>query len=262
MHTDAKPATTELLRKRFTVTGPTSYSLTLASEPDEISAAQRLRYAVFAEEMGAQLDSDRYGRDIDPLDDYCDHILVRDETTGEPVGTYRMLPPERAAAAGRCYSESEFALSALAPLRDSLVEVGRSCVHPDHRGGAVIGLMWAGICRYMLLTGHRWLAGCASIPLADGGATAAAVWDRVSAKHLSPPEYRVTPHHRWDDTGIVRPPRLLVPSLLRGYLRLGAWICGVPAHDTAWNVADLFVLLAMDRVDPRYVRHFLGSDAL
>ena len=218
---------------------------------------QRLRYEVFAGEMGATIES-ADGLDVDPLDEFCDHIVVRDDRTGEAVGTYRMLPPDRAAAAGRRYSDSEFDLTALAPLQDSLVEVGRSCVHPEHRSGAVIGLMWAGIGRYMLLSGHRWLAGCASIPLYDGGATAAGVWDRVRARHMSPDEYRVTPHHRWDDTGIERPARLLMPPLLRGYLRLGTWICGEPAYDEAWQVANLFVLLAMDRVDQRYLRHFLG----
>ncbi len=250
------------IREQFAVSLPANddtprYSLILASEPAEIRSVQRLRYEVFAEEMGATIES-AGGLDADPLDPYCDHIVVRDDRTGDAVGTYRMLPPDRAAEAGRRYSDAEFDLAAIAPLQDSLVEVGRSCVHPDHRGGAVIGLMWAGISRYMLLTGHRWLAGCASIPLADGGATAAGVWDRVRAKHLSPAVYRVTPHHRWDDTGVERPARLLMPPLLRGYLRLGAWVCGEPAYDAAWRVADLFVLLSVDRIDQRYLRHFLG----
>ena len=250
---------------RFAVTTRTvdrtapQYSLRLAQDDAEIAAVQRLRHRVFAEELGASLPG-HDGLDADEFDVCCDHIVVRDDRTGEAVGTYRMLPPERAAAAGRWYADAEFDLAAITPLRDSLVEVGRSCVHPDHRNGAVIGLMWAGISRYMLLTGHRWLAGCASIPLGDGGGAAASVWDRVRASHLSPEKYRVTPRDRWDDTGIERPARLLMPPLLRGYLRLGAWICGEPAHDRAWGVADLFVLLAMDRVNQRYLRHFLGND--
>jgi putative hemolysin len=131
-------------------------------------------------------------------------------------------------------------------------------VHPDHRDGAVIGLIWAGIARYMVEGGHEWLAGCCSIPLADGGALAAGTWDRVQAKYLAPEEYRVRPLLPWTAEGATREPRTELPPLLRGYLRLGAWVCAAPAHDPDFGVADLFVLLSMRRVNPRYLRHFLS----
>jgi len=239
--------------------GQPRYAVLVASEPAEIRAAQRLRHQVFAGEMGARLHSAVAGVDSDDLDAYCDHLIVRDDHTGAVIGTYRMLPPHRAAQAGRLYSDGEFELDALAELRPSLVEVGRSCVHPDHRNGAVINLMWSGIARYMLLTGHRWLAGCASVPLADGGATAASVWEYVQNKHLAPAEYRVTPRHPWPVPDAHPASRAALPPLLRGYLRLGAWVCGEPAYDPDFGVIDLFVLLAMDRVDGRYLRHFLGD---
>jgi putative hemolysin len=130
-------------------------------------------------------------------------------------------------------------------------------VHPDHRDGAVIGLIWAGIARYMLDRGHEWLAGCCSIPLADGGALASAAWERVRDKHLAPQEYRVRPLLPWVP-GQPAAGRGELPALLRGYLRLGAWVCGEPAHDPDFGVADLYVLLSMRRVDPRYLRHFLS----
>lgn len=141
---------------------PRRYTVALARDEDDVRAAQRLRHDVFAGEMGALLASPQPGHDVDAFDAYCDHLLVREETTGQVVGTYRLLPPERAAVAGRLYAESEFDLAALDPIRSSLVEVGRSCVHPDHRDGAVIGLVWAGIARYMTDRGHAWLAGCCS----------------------------------------------------------------------------------------------------
>jgi len=172
-----------------------------------------------------------------------------------------MLPPERAVAAGGLYSDTEFDLSAFADLRPSLVEAGRSCVHPDHRTGAVVSLVWAGIARYLLLTGHSHLTGCASIPLADGGALARGVWETAKAKHMSPAELRVTPWHPWDADAAPHPERTVIPPLLRGYLRLGAWVCGAPAHDPDFGVADLLVLLPLERVDPRYLRFFLGGDA-
>ncbi|MFE6227837.1 GNAT family N-acyltransferase [Microtetraspora glauca] len=235
------------------------YVVELARDQDDVRAAQRLRHLVFAGEMGARLDGPEPGLDSDAFDAYCDHLLVREETTGEVVGTYRILPPERAAVAGRLYSETEFDLSRLAPVRHDLVEVGRSCVHPAHRNGAVIALIWAGLARYMTRTGHEWLAGCCSIPLADGGALAAATWDTVKAKHLAPEEYWVTPHKLWNADGVRRPEgRTELPALLRGYVRLGAWVCGAPAHDPDFGVADLYVLLSLRRTNPRYLRHFLS----
>ncbi|GGY41127.1 GNAT family N-acetyltransferase [Streptomyces omiyaensis] len=235
------------------------YVVGLARDRDEVRAAQRLRHLVFAGEMGARLDGPEPGLDTDAFDAHCDHLLVREETTGEVVGTYRILPPERAAAAGRLYSETEFDLTRLAPLRHDLVEVGRSCVHPAHRNGAVIALIWAGLARYMTRTGHEWLAGCCSVPLADGGALAAATWDTVKARHLAPEEYWVTPHKLWNADAVRRPEgRTELPALLRGYIRLGAWVCGAPAHDPEFGVADLYVLLSLRRTHPRYLRHFLS----
>ncbi|MEU1620108.1 GNAT family N-acetyltransferase [Streptomyces sp. NPDC008238] len=237
------------------------YSVSLAQDEAEVRAAQRLRHQVFAGEMGAVLDTPEPGLDVDALDAYCDHLLVKEDATGEVVGTYRLLTPANARRAGRTYSESEFDLSRLAPIQHDMVEVGRSCVHPAHRDGAVVALMWGGITRYMATTGHNWLAGCCSVELADGGSLAAGVWDRVSAKNLAPEEYRVSPLRPWDPTGIARPARATLPALLRGYLRLGAWVCGEPAHDPDFGVADLFILLSLERTDERYLRHFgaLGS---
>ncbi|MFJ2261488.1 GNAT family N-acetyltransferase [Streptomyces sp. NPDC087844] len=239
-------------------TAPTRYTVTLARDESDVRDAQRLRHDVFAGELGALLATEQQGLDVDAFDAYCDHLLVRDTTTGQVVGTYRLLPPERAAVAGRLYSEGEFDLGPLAAIRSGLVEVGRSCVHPDHRDGAVIGLIWAGIARYMTDGGHEWLAGCCSIPLADGGALAAGTWDRVRDKYLAPEEYRVRPLSPWNSEGVARAGRAELPPLLRGYLRLGAWVCAEPAHDPEFGVADLYVLLSMRRVDPRYLRHFLS----
>jgi len=222
-----------------------------------VRAAQRLRHQVFAEEMGANLRSVRNGHDVDEFDDLCDHLVVREDRTGEIVGTYRMLPPGR--TAGGLYAQTEFDLAELSPLLPSLVETGRSCVHPAHRSGAVIALVWAGLARYMLLSGNKWLAGCASVPLADGGSHAAGVWRQVRDKHLAPEGFRVTPLRPWDTESAEPSRRPVLPPLLRGYLRLGAWACGHPAHDPDFGVADLFVLLSMDRVDQRYLKFFLGE---
>jgi putative hemolysin len=229
------------------------YTIRLA-DGAEVEAAQRLRHEVFAGELGANLRTGVPGHDVDEFDAYCDHLIVRDDATGAVVGTYRMLPPGRT---DRRYGDTEFDLTALDPLRDVLVEAGRSCVHPDHRTGAVINLMWSGIARYLQLHGRKWLGGCASIALDDGGATAAAVWERVRARHLAPPRLRVRPRRPWPLTPPTR--NAPTPPLLRGYLRLGAWVCGEPAYDPDFGCVDLYVLLSTDRIDPRYRRHFFGD---
>ncbi|WP_329467823.1 GNAT family N-acetyltransferase [Streptomyces sp. NBC_01431] len=239
-------------------TATTSYVTSIADSEEQIRAAQRLRHRVFGEEMGATLPTTLPGHDIDAFDSIADHLIVTDTSTGDVVGTYRLLPPGRAQ---RSYSEGEFDLTALAGLRPSMIETGRSCVHPDHRSGAVINLMWSALARYVLLSGHRHLAGCASVPLHDGGAAASSAWLLGNAKHSSPPELRVHPRRPWMPAGPAggRPSYADLPPLLRGYFRLGAWMCGAPAYDPDFDVADFFVLLDMDRLSDRHRRYFLGD---
>lgn len=242
-----------------------SYSLLLTSDPGHVRAAQELRYRIFATEFGLGGSSSDTPAgtpyDEDRFDAHCEHLVVRDDLTGAVVGTYRLLPPEGAAAAGGLYSDGEFDLRALDPIRGDLVEAGRSCVEPEHRTGGVVGLVWAGIGRYLQLRGYRWLVGCASVSLADGGATAAATWRKVADGHLAPDRFRAVPHRPWDLTTPVDPGvRSPIPPLLRGYLRLGTWVCGPPAHDPDFDCADFPILLGLDHMDQRYARHFLGEE--
>lgn len=234
------------------------YVPSIAHTEDQVRAAQRLRFQVFGEEMGAALDTPLPGHDIDAFDALADHLIITDTRSGDVVGTYRLIPPGRTEHA---YSDGEFDLTALRPLRPATVEAGRSCVHPDHRTGAVINLMWSALARYVLLSGHRYLAGCASVPLTDGGTAAAGAWLLGTAKHASPPELRVHPHRPWTPgvrTGH-QPGYADLPPLLRGYLRLGAWLCGAPAYDPDFDSADFFVLLDTERLSDRHRRFFLGD---
>ncbi|NGO70325.1 GNAT family N-acetyltransferase [Streptomyces boncukensis] len=241
-----------------TTTDVRPYTVTLADTEEQLRAAQRLRYQIFAGELGAALDTPLPGHDLDPYDDLADHLVVTDTAAGEVVGTYRLLPPGRAR---RSYADGEFDLGALDGLRPSLIEAGRSCVHPAHRTGAVIHLMWSALARYLLLSGHRYLAGCSSVPLGDGGAAASAAWLLGTERHAAPPELRVQPYRPWvpGPPLAARPRYADLPPLLRGYLRLGAWMCGAPAHDRDFGVADFFVLLDTAQMNQRYRRAFLGE---
>lgn len=226
----------------------------VAATPSEIEDAQRLRYKVFAEELGARI-AGAAGLDVDEFDEHCDHIVVRDQHTLRVVGTYRALPPHRARRLGRLYSESEFDICRLEPLRLSMVEIGRSCVHRDYRSGPAIMLLWAGLAQYMKANGYRHMIGCASVGLADGGRQAAFVQD-AAQRYLAPPEYRAFPLLRFPHEMIDRRLPADMPPLLRGYLRIGARICGEPAWDPQFSSADFLVLLALDGMQPRYARHF------
>jgi putative hemolysin len=244
--------------------GPTGprYTLLLSTDPALIDAAQRLRHEVFTSEPGFGLAASADGRDADRFDEYCDHLLVREDGTGELVGCYRMLPPPGAIAAGGLYTATEFDVTALDPLRPSLVEMGRAVVRDDHRNGAVVLLMWAGILAYLDRCGYDYVTGCVSIPVQGApdeppGAQLRGVRDFVRRRHAS--EYEVHPYRPvvlegrgLDD--IAPPARVSVPPLMRGYLRLGAKVCGEPAHDPDFGVGDFPALLAKVDADVRYLR--------
>lgn len=227
----------------------------LARTPDDIEEVQRLRFKVFAEEMQAHLPNAHAGLDIDKFDTWCDHLLVRNADTLRAVGTYRILPPHRSNELGRLYADTEFDLARLSHLRPHTIEVGRACVHRDYRSGGTLLLLWAGLAAYMKSGGYRHLIGCASATLSDGGRRAARLRDDLQ-NHLTEPEYRVFPLLPFPHQGIERATTDDMPPLIKGYLRLGARVCGEPAWDPDFNTADFLLWLSLDQLSPRYARHF------
>ncbi|EUJ09751.1 putative hemolysin [Methylophilaceae bacterium 11] len=230
--------------------------LSIARTPAEIAEAQRLRYKVFAEEMGAQV-SGTGGLDIDGFDAFCDHLLVRESSTHQVIGTYRILNPHQAAQAGGYYSAGEFDLSRITHLFDRTVEVGRACVHQDYRSGGTITMLWAGLAKYMQMHHYEYMIGCASVPMNDGGHAAASLFNRLKDDYLSPPEYRVFPHNPLPIEALNQDIQVACPPLIKGYLRLGAYICSEPAWDAYFNTADMLVMLPLSRINKRYAAHFL-----
>ncbi len=233
-----------------------------ARHQDEVRQAQRLRHDVFAGEMGARLDTWIPGHDVDLFDDYCEHLLVRDQASGEVIGTYRVLTPAQARRVGSTYSDTEFDLTRLRALRERMVELGRSCVHPDHRHGGVILALWGALAEFMVRNQLDTMIGCASIPMLHNGVVsgdaAASIWNQLRATHLAPIELQVRPRlplpvERLDGSLPVEP-----PSLIKGYLRLGAQVLGAPAWDPDFNTADLPMLMRIADLPPRYRKHFLG----
>ena len=238
-------------------------SVSWARHQDEVRQAQRLRYQVFALEMGAVLSKTLPGHDIDLFDDYCEHLLVRDVDSQEVIGTYRVLTPTQAQRVGSTYSDTEFDLTRLRFLRSRMVELGRSCVHVEHRHGGVILALWGALAEFMSRNQLDMMIGCASIPMqhngVSGGHAAASIWRQVRQAHLAAIEYRVTPRlalpvEQLDDSLDVEP-----PALIKGYLRLGAKVLGAPAWDPDFNSADLPMMMRVNDLPPRYFRHFSGK---
>jgi putative hemolysin len=235
-----------------------TFQIEWASSAGEVKEAQRLRYKVFAEEMGANLPKNPEGLDIDEFDAYCDHLLIRDQDSLKVVGTYRVLPPHKAQEIGRLYSDSEFDLSRLDHLRPKLVELGRSCVHQDYRSGAVIMALWSGLAQYMLKNDYEIMLGCASIPMADGGHFAASLYNSLGSNQLAPTEFHAFPRLPLPLEKLNGGLDVEAPPLIKGYLKLGAKICSAPAWDPDFNTADLLTMLRLSDINPRYAKHFLG----
>ena len=246
-----------------TAAGRGGIAVSWARHQDEVRQAQRLRFDVFAGEMGARLTTPLAGHDIDLFDDFCEHLLVRDELTQEVIGTYRVLTPGQARRVGSTYSDTEFDLTRLRALRPRMVELGRSCVHPAHRHGGVILALWGALAEFMVRNQLDTMIGCASIPMLHNGVVsgdaAASIWHQVKQTHLAPIDYHVRPRlplpvERLDSTLAIEP-----PALIKGYLRLGARVLGAPAWDPDFNTADLPMLMCIADLPPRYRKHFLGA---
>lgn len=234
-----------------------AYSVRLAEGEDEIRDAQRLRYRIFADEMGATLNGDNAdtGLDHDRFDPFCYHLLVYN--AGELIGTTRILTNKRARKAGGFYSQTEFDMRLLLRQPGRYMEIGRTCIHQDHRSGSAISMLWVGIAQFMENHHIDYLMGCASIPVSESGREAEAIMGRLRDKYMAPLPLRVYPKINAPAiaTDTASLPKL--PPLLKAYLRVGAKICGEPYWDKAFGVADVFIFLPRRELDARYARHFI-----
>ena len=243
----------------------------LARSGAELAEAQALRYRIFYDEMGARPTAAmaKSERDFDAHDSICDHLLVIDTGSSRPeiVGTYRLLRQSVAAASGGFYSAGEYDLSPL--IRNSagagqLLELGRSCVAPEHRNSATISLLWRGIASYLSAHGISHMFGCASLH-GTNPAHHAAELSYLHHHHLAPPELRAralayVPMNRLPAAGYdLRAAQRDLPPLLKGYLRLGAMIGDGAFVDEQFNTVDVFVVMPVERITSRYLDRFAGG---
>lgn len=233
----------------------------ITQDPAEIQQALALRYRVFAEGMGASLKTAASGIDRDHFDDVCLHLIVKDLASDQVVGYSRILTNELAAQAGGFYSATEFDLTHIIRPGKRYMEIGRTCVDPEFRSGAVIGLLWSGIAQFMAAHDMDYLMGCASIPLSQGYSRAIAIINHLREHHFTPEDLRATPKVPVPQVETDLNGKALMPPLLKAYLRIGLKVCGEPCLDKDFNVADALILLAQGDMNQRYLRHFVRSEA-
>ena len=239
------------------LTGP-SYSVRLASTEADVRSAQFLRFVVFNLELREGLET-AYDTclDSDRFDAVCDHLLVENTATGEVVGTYRLQTGASAERNHGYYSEQEFGFEPYERLRPQLLELGRACIHSDHRNFAVLNLLWKDIAAYAADHGAFHLIGCSSLTSQDP-ALGAAAYLRLR-DHLVEPPLRTEPKPSYlcpaASVSTETPP---MPKLLSAYLSIGAKICGPPALDREFKTIDFLTLMDLRRLTPRAMNRFFG----
>ncbi len=245
---------------RVSVSSPAQYAIRLAQNAGDVGAAQRLRFQVFNVELNEGLaQSYATGRDEDPFDAVCQHLVVEHLPTASIVGTYRLQTGPNAAAHLGYYCAQEFALELFEPLRAELIELGRACVHPQHRNLVVLGLLWKGIAEYARQHGARYLFGCSSLT-SQAPAVGASAYADLCRHHLAPPPWRVSPLPACEcPLHELTPEPVKIPKLLRAYLSLGAKICGPPALDQDFKTIDFLTILDLHALSASARQKFLGA---
>ena len=246
------------------------FSVRLAATDDELRAAQRLRYDVFVEELGgggpmvdhdARLERDRF-------DPFFDHLILTDHTSDRIVGVYRVMRADQARAAGQFYSEDEYDLTQLLGAGRQVLELGRSCLHREYRGGMAMYHLWSGLAGYIRDHGIDVLFGVASFHGTDVEDLAEPL-SLLHHRHLAPPDLRVRAQagafQRMDliaeDQLDRRKAMVRVPSLIKAYLRLGGFVGEGAFVDHAFNTTDVCLILDTARMNDRQAMLYQGGAA-
>jgi putative hemolysin len=218
------------------------YRLRLAASQTDVQAALRLRFLVFNLELNEGLATAfDTGYDTDQFDFVCEHLIVEHVLSGEVVGTYRLQTGLTAMRNYGYYSEREFEFAPYQSIRDSLIELGRACIHRDHRSTEVLQLLWRGIARYAVQHGARYLIGCSSLTSQEP-ARGAAVYLALQS-YLTEPRLRTLPTEAFSMPLVSDAADASVPKLLRAYLAIGARLCGPPAIDREFKTIDFLTLM-------------------
>ena len=256
-----------------------SLQVRLAQSRSDLRRAQQLRYRVFYEEMSAQPDlrSRLRRRDQDPYDKFCDHLLVYDDPDGtdskvanaarsQVVGTYRVLRQDMRAGSRGFYTQSEYDIAPLIAARSPryrFMELGRSCVLEPYRNKRTVELLWQGLWAYVREHDIDVMIGCASFEGTDPAKYAQAL-SLLYHDRLAPPDWYVRAHDKlFVDMNLIPKEEVdtkaalkSLPPLIKGYLRLGAYIGDGAVIDHQFGTTDVLIILPVEKIDPRYFEHF------
>jgi putative hemolysin len=244
---------------RLIANAPAHYTTRLAGNAAEIRAAQALRFEVFNLELNEGLaESYASGLDADPFDAVCDHLVVEHRQSRQIVGTYRLQTGANAAAKLGYYSAQEFDFQPYEPFRAEIIELGRACVHIEHRNLVVLGMLWKGIADYAQEHGARYLLGCSSVT-SQNPAVGASAFTELCRKNLAPPAWRTQPLPEYEcPLNHLAEEPVKIPKLLRAYLSVGAKICGPPALDRSFKTIDFLTLLDLATLPPIVRQRFMS----
>lgn len=243
------------------------YVIKIIENGHELLDVLRLRYQVFYGEYVEKTDLN--GIDVDKFDVAFDHLAIIDKKTMKPVGTYRLNCTK---FNNKFYSEKEFKMESVTDLKGNKIELGRACVHPDHRNGATIAALWKGLGAYMSLTDSRYMFGCSSVHSDDTFQTALIHHWLGNGGYLSREFSDVRPRGKFKDKKLnamldkTAEERFamfreaagnLVPALLLSYLKAGGTVCGKPAYDKSFKCYDYLTLIDRKKMDQAFVRKFM-----
>jgi putative hemolysin len=228
-----------------------SLSVSMALGADEIHETLRLRHQVFIEEMGVNLRPRANAVEEDEFDQYCRHILVRDDLTGKVVGTTRLLLQDDAVLAGMFITETCFELEQVLSLPGRFMEIGRLCIHADYRQGDVLYLLWAAIVQQMLAHDIDHVLACVSLPMDEDGAYARALITQLPARHFTPRDLRATPRLPLPKRQAAMTLPLTKPASLLASLRRGALVCGDCCWNPVFDCAEVLMLAHRSQLAPR-----------
>ena len=236
------------------------YCMRKANSPEEIQLTQRLRYDVFNVELGEGLaSSSKDQRDEDPFDVHCEHLIVEYTPGQEIVGTYRLQTGDMAAAGIGYYSAQEFDLAPYEKYRHKILELGRACIHTDHRKRKVLKLLWRGIAKYAFAHKSRYLIGCSSLTSQDSN-EGWALYNKLSGDYMASKKLQTQPlpNFQLDPEG-KEPVEVKCPKLFATYLSLGAKIAGPPAIDRAFGTIDFFTIFDFKKMRKTGALDFIGK---
>lgn len=233
------------------------YTCTLAQSSFDLDQAQRLRFEVFNLELQEGLASAfDTGRDEDPYDSVCDHLIVQHKETEQVIGTYRLQTGKTAAKNLGYYSEQEFDFSPYESIRNQVLELGRACIHKSHRNLASLSLLWKGIACYAREQNLHYLIGCSSLT-SQNPAEGMEVYGMLKDRFQVSPNLMTHPHPTFSCVSnevLTEEPN--IPKLLRAYLTVGARICGPPALDRSFGTIDFLTLLDLRDLSPRNLKRY------